>query len=132
MGACQSIKVDDNNVKTVNKKTSKKTRTQIVAGNFNGVKNEATKPNHYKKKSIPKALKKQVWDKWVGENVGMTKCLCCNHQNIRQIEFHCGHVIAEKNGGKTNVDNLRPICAQCNLSMGTMNMDEFQKNYFSK
>jgi 5-methylcytosine-specific restriction endonuclease McrA len=86
----------------------------------------------YKKKSIPKSLKKQVWDKWIGPNIGRTKCLCCKHEEIRQIEFHCGHIIAEVNGGKTNVDNLRPICAQCNLSMGSMSMDEFRKTYFDK
>ena len=86
----------------------------------------------YKKKSIPKSLKKMTWDKWVGKDVGTIKCLCCNHQEIRQIEFHCGHVVAEKNGGHTIVENLRPICAQCNLSMGTMNMNDFKKMYFKK
>ena len=86
----------------------------------------------YKKKSIPKSLKKMTWDKWVGKDVGTIKCLCCNHQEIRQIEFHCGHVVAEKNGGQTIVENFIPICAQCNLSMGTMNMNEFKKMYFKK
>lgn len=85
----------------------------------------------YKKKSIPKSLKKLCWDKWIGPDKGLAHCLCCKHQNIRQIEFHCGHIVAEKNGGKTIVDNLRPICAQCNLSMGTMDMYEFQKKYFT-
>jgi 5-methylcytosine-specific restriction endonuclease McrA len=86
--------------------------------------------NTYKKKAIPKSLKKKVWDKWIGPNIGRTKCLCCKHEEIRQIEFHCGHIIAEVNGGETNVENLRPICAQCNLSMGSMSMDEFRKTYF--
>ena len=86
--------------------------------------------NNYRKKSIPKSLKKQTWDKWVGPSIGAAKCLCCNHEEIRQIEFHCGHIIAEVNGGSTTVDNLRPICAQCNLSMGSMNLLEFKKKYF--
>ena len=86
----------------------------------------------YKKKAIPKSLKKLTWDKWIGKDVGTAKCLCCNHQEIRQIEFHCGHVIAERNGGHTVVENLRPVCAQCNLSMGTMNMSDFRKKYFAK
>ena len=85
---------------------------------------------NYKKKSIPKSLKKMVWDKWIGPNIGRTKCICCKHEEIRQIEFHCGHIIAETNGGETTVENLRPICAQCNLSMGSMNMNEFKKTYF--
>ena len=77
-----------------------------------------------------KSLKKLVWDTWIGENLGITKCLCCKHQDIRQIEFHCGHVISEKFGGYTSVENLRPICAQCNLSMGSMNMKTFQAQFF--
>ena len=72
-----------------------------------------------------------VWDTYIGSSIGESNCFCCEHQKIRQIEFHCGHVIAEKNGGETNIDNLRPICAQCNLSMGTMNMNDYKKKYFS-
>jgi len=88
------------------------------------------KNKNYRKKSIPKSLKKQTWDKWVGPSIGATKCLCCEHEEIRQIEFHCGHIIAEADGGSTTVDNLLPICAQCNLSMGKMNLYEFKKEYF--
>jgi 5-methylcytosine-specific restriction endonuclease McrA len=84
----------------------------------------------YHKKAIPKSLKKLVWDTYIGETIGLSKCLCCKHQEIRQIEFHCGHIKSEVNGGKTDIKNLRPICAQCNLSMGTMDMKDFIKNYF--
>jgi 5-methylcytosine-specific restriction endonuclease McrA len=84
----------------------------------------------YHKKAIPKSLKKLVWDTYIGETIGLSKCLCCNHQKIRQIEFHCGHIKSEVNGGETNIKNLRPICAQCNLSMGTMDMYEYQSRYF--
>ena len=84
----------------------------------------------YKKKTIPKTVKKAAWDKWIGPTIGQAKCLCCGHQDIRQIDFHCGHIISEKEGGKTNVENLKPICSQCNLSMGTMNLIDFQKKYF--
>ena len=86
---------------------------------------------NYHKKNIPKTLKKMVWDKYIGPDIGKTKCMCCKHQEIRQIEFHCGHIIAEVNGGNTSIDNLRPICAQCNLSMGKMNMDIFMKKYMA-
>jgi 5-methylcytosine-specific restriction endonuclease McrA len=82
-----------------------------------------------KKKSIPKAMKRLVWDTYIGEDIGRALCTCCNHVYIRQIEFHCGHVVAEANGGQLNIDNLRPICAQCNLSMRTMNMEEFKKMF---
>jgi 5-methylcytosine-specific restriction endonuclease McrA len=92
--------------------------------------NPESKPTKVPKKTISKSLKRKVWDTWIGEQFGTSKCLCCNHQTIRQIEFHCGHVIAEKHGGATNVENLRPICAQCNLSMGTTNLNEFKEKNF--
>ena len=93
---------------------------------------EKPKVEKYKKKNIPKPLKKMCWDIHIGSTIGSAKCLCCNHQEIRQIDFHCGHVIAEKNGGTMTIDNLRPICSQCNLSMGVQNMDEFKKCFESK
>ena len=43
------------------------------------------------------------------------------------MSFNCGHIIAEVNGGETNVSNLRPICQNCNSSMGITNMDDFMK-----
>jgi len=92
-------------------------------------KNPEPKPIPLKNKSIPKSLKKKVWDHYIGANVGMAKCMCCDHQIIRQIEFHCGHVVAEACGGKMSVENMRPICSQCNLSMGKTNLLEFQKNF---
>ncbi len=98
-----------------------------ICGKTQPVKQVLIKAN--KKKAIPKALKRAVWDKYVGEDVGKTLCLCCNHVYIRQIEFHCGHVIAEAKGGETTIENMRPICAQCNLSMGTTNMVEFKKMF---
>jgi chromosome segregation ATPase len=83
----------------------------------------------YKKKAIPKALKNKVWDKYIGIDIGQTKCLCCKITNISQLNFHCGHIISEKDGGELTMDNLKPICGSCNSSMSTMNMDEFILKY---
>jgi 5-methylcytosine-specific restriction endonuclease McrA len=124
MGNCISNK---NSCVKPNAITSSSTNKTVIVKLKKGfVKNKT-----YRKKSIPKSLKKQTWDKWVGASIGATKCLCCEHEEIRQIEFHCGHIIAEADGGSTTVDNLLPICAQCNLSMGKMNLYEFKKEYFS-
>jgi hypothetical protein len=79
-----------------------------------------------KKKAIPKVVKDLSWNKWIGDDVAKTKCLCCCVNEIKMNTFHCGHVIAEANGGSTTVDNLRPICSACNLSMGTENMNTFK------
>lgn len=76
-------------------------------------------------RTINQTMKRLVWDKWVGMDKGSTKCYACDHATIYQSHYHCGHVLASKKGGKTEVANLRPICQQCNSSMGTMNMEEF-------
>lgn len=83
-----------------------------------------------KKKTIPKVLKNHVWNKYIGETIGKTECLCCKTNNIYQNNFEAGHVIPESKNGKTELDNLRPICKQCNLSMGNKNMDDFIKEYY--
>jgi hypothetical protein len=81
----------------------------------------------HKKKAIPKVVKDLSWNKWVGEDVAKCKCLCCGVNEIKMSSFHCGHIIAEAHGGLTSVENLKPICAACNLSMGSENFDAFKK-----
>lgn len=85
-----------------------------------------TKP---KRTSIPSTIKRMVWNKYIGECIGKTKCYCCKLSDITQLSFHCGHVIAESNGGGIEVENLRPICQNCNSSMRTTNMEEFIEKY---
>lgn len=79
----------------------------------------------YKKRSIPAALKRKVWYTYIGEEHGKGQCYCCQTSVIHQLSFHCGHVLSEKNGGDLTLQNLRPICQNCNSSMGTMSMNEF-------
>jgi hypothetical protein len=81
-----------------------------------------------KKKSISSTIKKLVWNTNIGEEKGKSKCLCCKSTEITQMSFHCGHIIAESNGGETIVSNLKPICQNCNSSMGSKNMNEFMKS----
>ena len=80
-----------------------------------------------KKKSISATIKKLVWNTNIGEDIGKAKCLCCKSTDITQLSFNCGHIIAESNGGDTIVSNLRPICQNCNSSMGTKNMNDFME-----
>ena len=79
-----------------------------------------------KKKSIPKVIKDLCWSKYVGDTVGKTRCMCCETNEIKMNDCQCGHVIAEANSGTTTIDNLRPICKACNVSMGTENLNEFK------
>ena len=70
------------------------------------------------KTKIPKALREQVWITYCGTKQFKQKCWipwCKNEMN--PFDFHVGHNIPESKGGKTTIENLRPICARCNLSM---------------
>jgi hypothetical protein len=82
------------------------------------------------KSKISQALRIVCWNTYIGEEIGKAQCVCCMTNFITQHNFHCGHVVAEAKGGKVQVSNLRPICAVCNNSMGTMNMMEFALNNF--
>jgi hypothetical protein len=82
------------------------------------------------KKRIPAALRKQVWNQYVGAPKGEALCPVCKHNKIDKMGFEAGHVIPECTGGPTNLHNLRPICGDCNRSMGSMNMQEYAMRYY--
>ncbi len=70
-----------------------------------------------RKKQIPKALREQVWLKYLGKKYE-SKCpigWCKN--TITVFDFQSGHIVPESKGGPTTLENLMPICSRCNLSM---------------
>uniref|UniRef100_A0A6C0EA71 HNH domain-containing protein n=1 Tax=viral metagenome TaxID=1070528 RepID=A0A6C0EA71_9ZZZZ len=79
------------------------------------------------KAKIPAIKRMQVWDYYIGLDIGRTQCHCCKINPITQFEFHCGHIMSEAKGGDLSIQNLRPICGKCNRSMGTQNMADFMK-----
>jgi 5-methylcytosine-specific restriction endonuclease McrA len=85
-----------------------------------------------KKMSIPSARKTEVWHKYIGKEQGISKCLCCKERDISAREFVVGHVIPEKDGGAIDIDNLRPVCAPCNASMGTKNMRIYVRELYKR
>lgn len=106
------------------KRTSKRS---LFASTVAGGSAETAAAVARRKAAIPKTKKREVWNTYIGEDVGRTKCFCCKTKDIVQVEFHCGHVTSEADGGTLDVFNLRPICALCNSSMGRRNMEEFMK-----
>ena len=77
------------------------------------------KESNVSKATIPKALREQVWLTHVGRRYE-SKCIIPWCKNIMTVhDFHVGHDIPESKGGATEIENLRPICARCNLSMGS-------------
>ncbi len=83
------------------------------------------------KKHVPKLLKNQSWDVYIGREKGVGNCFCCNSE-IDSKHFECGHVIPISKGGPDTIENLRPICSLCNRSMGSKNMGDFMKKYLNK
>jgi 5-methylcytosine-specific restriction endonuclease McrA len=79
-----------------------------------------------KRKAIPKALREEVWRRYIGTNYE-TKCTigwCTN--KITPFDYEVGHNIPHSKGGSSTIENLRPICSRCNKSMSdTYTIDEW-------
>ena len=68
----------------------------------------------------------------IGKEHGVALCFCCRNKEIEKDDFQAGHILAEANGGTIEVDNLVPICSQCNQGMGTMHMREYIEKFHSE
>ena len=67
---------------------------------------------------LPKRIREVVWNTYNGETYS-SKChvpWCSNVINV--FNYHVGHDVPESKGGTYDIDNLKPICSNCNLSMG--------------
>ena len=87
-----------------------------------------------KRASIPGILRYQVWEKYIGKYL-KAKCFCCRTKTITPFTyyqtFQAGHIISDCNGGKTTIENLLPICRDCNMHMGGENWDDYaERNEF--
>lgn len=104
-------------------------RTPNITNNFSPKPIHKPKKPKYKKTKIPKKLRIDVWDKYIGSNERTGNCYVCNYK-LDITDFEAGHIIAEVNGGSTNLENLRPTCKKCNRSVRTMNMNEYKQKYY--
>lgn len=82
-----------------------------------------------KKQKIPATVRNSIWNYYIGSDVKIGPCFCCNNETISTANFECGHVQSEKEGGDLTLTNLRPICSLCNKSMSTNNMEVFMDKY---
>jgi hypothetical protein len=72
----------------------------------------------YKKDNIPKRIREFVWTTYNGETY-KNKCYVSWCDNIINVfNFQVGHDIPESKGGTLEISNLKPICGNCNQSMG--------------
>lgn len=79
------------------------------------------------RKTITKAEKFAIWNKYIGADKTEGKCYCCEQVTIHIMNFQVGHNIALAKGGKNNISNYRPICGLCNSSMGTQSIESYKK-----
>jgi hypothetical protein len=82
------------------------------------------------KQKIPKVIKDEIWDYYIGNDVAQILCPCCQKTPITMREFVAGHVLSEKNGGTVTRENIVPICNKCNSSMGARHMIEFTLKHY--
>ena len=77
-----------------------------------------SEPPKKRKAKIPVAVQEAIWIQKMGR-IFEGKCLvpwCPNTINV--FDFQAGHNIPESKGGTISPENLFPICARCNQSMG--------------
>lgn len=86
-----------------------------------------------RKQAIPAALKSALWLAYNGKCFEAKCHVTWCHTMINVFNFEAGHDIPESKGGPTTLDNLRPICALCNKSMGnTYTIAEFSSKFSRK
>jgi hypothetical protein len=83
--------------------------------------------NDTKRKRIPISIRKKVWTKHFQLIKG--ECFCCQKE-LYMDDFECGHIIPVKDGGQNTIDNLEPVCRQCNQDMGTINLNVYKQLFF--
>ena len=91
---------------------------------------QLVKNNPNKKKRIPKKVKTDSWNLWMGPDTRNGKCKCCQLTTIDITRFDAGHIISEKNGGGVDIDNIIPLCNECNLSMSSINLPDYMNTSY--
>lgn len=89
-----------------------------------------TDKKSHKRTSCPAPIREGCWRKYNGDSMD-GECFVCK-KPISYTSFHCGHNRSVKDGGSWTIANTRPLCSQCNQSMGTMSVSAFKKKYFKK
>jgi len=103
---------------------------QAILVAYDQQKPQEAEPSKKKKDTIPTSRKTETWNAYIGEEIGKAKCLCCGIREITSRDFSAGHVLSESDGGTIDVENLRPICSQCNLGMGSNYMIAWMKKMY--
>ena len=81
-----------------------------------------------RRKSIEGGLRKKVWETYIG-NKTEGKCFCCWQTVITPFTyyntFQAGHIQSHAHGGPDSIENLIPICRDCNMNMSAEDWDDY-------
>lgn len=95
----------------------KLTRSRLLSGSSSSEGSPDIK--QFKKKKIPSRLRKDIWTEYNGY-VFNSKChIRWCRKSLDVFQFQAGHNIPESKGGSLSINNMRPICGECNHSMGS-------------
>ena len=84
------------------------------------------------KKSIPKRIRELVWKTNIGKKwEGKCNVTWCDNILTVMSAWHVGHNQPESKGGTLNINNLKPICCECNLGMGNRHTIEEWSNLYT-
>lgn len=73
-------------------------------------------------KGVGQKIRKELWKKNFGDIDNEGCCHCC-HNPVFFENYHAGHIISVSKGGQDHLNNLKVLCADCNLAMGTLDME---------
>ena len=73
------------------------------------------------KKKLKPWYRDDIWLNYNG-SLKESKCPCCEIRVISREAFSAGHIQAESRGGVSSIENIIPICDECNGRMGSLHM----------
>jgi len=84
-----------------------------------------------KKETFPEWFKSRLWRKFNGSLEKVT-CPVCSDSLIEPNSFSAGHILPESKGGMMCLENIMPICGDCNSQMGARHLYWFAWHYYGK
>jgi len=88
--------------------------------------------NTTRRKTIHKLIKYQVWFKDCGEVFEGSCQICSKKLKFHESSWNTSHKISHSQGGPDTLHNLTILCNDCNLSIGSMSVDEYRTRYISQ
>jgi 5-methylcytosine-specific restriction endonuclease McrA len=97
----------------------------IIVQLFQDEVNAAPKVEKKEKDVASPSYKSKIFKMVHGDDVFHCKCPVCQTTKIFRDDYSLGHIFPENYGGDMNVQNLLPICADCNSAMGDKHLYYF-------